>query len=221
MNSARDIEYLQRVLRLNPLDSAPEIMAARQLHREPSDETPLFFESPDERHQALSKQLEQVRKSFWSRSEADICRQLDELPLEEFPDLKLAATMLRVVAGRLPAFVRLEAHPHCFPEFLQQFRNLVLAAPKKAATLRRRLLSAMQVGEAFPVSRGWREYRRIARTIEVEFPELHSLQPYVLAQIRLPGLRLTTSLKNPLGWLAGVALVAAVAAWMHWILKVI
>lgn len=222
VNSARDIEYLQRVLRLNPLDSAPEIMAARQLHREASDEAPLFFESPEERHEGLANHLEFLRKSFWSRSEAEIRRQLDELPLTEFPDLKLAATILRSIAPRLPAFARLKEHPDCFPEFLELFQNLVLASPKQAVALRRRLLSAARVGEAFPIRRSSQEFRRIAHTIEVEFPELASLQTCLLAQIRSPRRRLSfvSGLENPLGPVAALVVLALVAWWMHWILEV-
>ena len=191
MGGPTDVEYLTRVARLNPSDQVAEIMTLRRawLAGLPLPESASAKpEAPELDHDFLADRLNLLRTRFWSLDAAQIAQELDELRLDDFPDLRLAAMSLRTVASRLAGFRRLADHPHCFPEFLDLFHKLVLAAPRQAVGLRRELESTARRGMAYPSRRSPREFRRIARTIETEFPEVASLQPLLLAKISSSGL---------------------------------
>ena len=231
VTSTRDIDYLQRVLSMDPRDQSQDIVAAR-LAWQNNDSQPEALapvSSREDRYRDLTERVDSLRSRYWSLDEHTLQDELNQLNLDEFPDLKLAGTILQSVSSRVAAFQRLKAHPHCFPEFLDSFRNLVIAAPRQAIALRHALESDAQHGLSYPRSRSPREYRRLATTIQNEFPELAALQPSVLKQIASNGLtkRLTQALfagflpsvfGELLSWIGRIVLSIILIALARWML---
>lgn len=185
MPTNRETVYLQRVLQLNPLEESTGILATRRAFQHADDAAPLFVEERpfEERHRIAGECLDRLRQDFWSLDKQQLAARLNELDVTDFPDLAVGVSRMKAAAERREAFRRLEKHPHCFPQFLEGFTRLVIAAPRKAADIRRAELAQARGGIAHPVYRSAREYKRIARVVEQEFPELFVLEEEWLRKI--------------------------------------
>lgn len=185
MPTNRETVYLQRVLQMNPLEESTGILATRRAFQHADGDAPLFVEERpfEERQQIARECLDRLRQDFWSLDKEQLAARLNELDVADFPNLAVNVSRMKAVAERRDAFRRLEKHPHCFGQFLDGFTRLVIASPRMAVDIRREELAQARSGIAHPVYRSAREYKRIARVVEREFPELFILEEEWLRQI--------------------------------------
>lgn len=181
--SKRDVAYLRSVLKMNPLNDSKTLLAYRKAYLLADGSAPVLAEENEAspaRLEELSQQIDELRASFWTLERGELHRRLGELDVGLFPQLSVAIDRLRTVADRRDAFMRFERHPSCFPEFLDAFRRVVVAAPGQAAEMRRSALHAARTGHAL---RSPTEHRKAARVVLKKFPELAVLEEDWLTQL--------------------------------------
>jgi hypothetical protein len=184
--TAYDLAYLQRILQMDPLEQPVQILAVRaawQNNQEVLDLNDSLQVLRIDRYQKTAKQIAGIRDQFWKWDQEVLQQQLESISADEFPDLKVAVLILCAVSTRRDSFRRLQTHPACFPEFLETFQKLLVASPRQAVALRDELETASLYGLSFPACRSPREFQRIARVIQDEFPELAALQNAIVSQL--------------------------------------
>ncbi|WP_298865658.1 hypothetical protein [uncultured Gimesia sp.] len=186
MTESHEIDYLRRLLQMNPLEQSDDIIANRNSflqHVENATDSTDEDISHFERREIIVQQIDLLRNSFWSLKEQDLMRQLNAIDTSDFPDLDLAINRLKKIATLRKSFNCLKQHPACFTRFYDQFCALVVASSKEAGDLRMSLLnSAAQKNQNSDGHRSW-EYRRIAIELQRQFPELADLELMCLSQL--------------------------------------
>ncbi len=195
------------MLQSNPLEESAGILASRHAFLYADEDAPVFEEELpfDERHRIAEECVGRLRRQFWSLEKSQLVAKLEELDVADFPDLAVGVGRMKSAFERWEAFERLEEHPHCFPEFLDGFKRLVIAALRTAADIRREELEISR-GASQSVYRSAREYTRIAQVVERDFPELFVLEEDWLTQIA--GKESRIAFPRNTGYIIAYALIA-------------
>jgi|GEM_PF-2949461 len=185
-------EYVCRLLQLNPLEQAEEVLAHRQNFLEPGSASRLYLDERElnfnERKQQLKSEMQALRNNFWQFDDRLLQKQLNALEVDEFPNLGFALNRLKKVAALRDSFQRLKHHPACFEAFYDQFCQLVIAPPEEADALRTVSSEPLSVDELdFEISAP-EDYRRASAMIKEDFPELYELEKYWLNQVAVMGI---------------------------------
>ncbi len=213
MTASPDVKYLRHVLQLNPCESSREILNARRIFRNPAEEARIIAvdeesrEARTRRRTRLENRIDDVRQRFWDCEPDQIQAGLAEFETDDFPELTLEIERLLAVAKLRSSFEQLKRHRECFPNFTRFFRRLVVESPGNAARLR-----------AAPPTWGFRQGKRLASTIQSEFPDLFALEPDWINRMQQRRERrrllITEEMVNVVvGWVILLAL-AAVIAWL-------
>lgn len=182
MSDAQQVEYLRSVLALDPASRTESILAARELRRASKQATatpsrgPAHYQGPS--HQQLSAELANVRESFFERPQDVIAAELAALPLARFADLEHAAARLARVNALRDELEQLAADRSADAFLVRKLRQLLVAEPTEAASLRSQaLLAARQPKQA-------KASRRFAETLNKSYPELAELEKEWLQQLK-------------------------------------
>ena len=176
MITEHDIQYVLSLGRLDPGTDIDYIIVLRNERLAPGT-TPSVPSNPtttEERRRKSVQQMMSLREEFWSLDDDSVRRRIEDIDTREFPDLALFCRALKSAVLRRGAFDRLKQHPYCFPMFLDLLKEIAIALPIKAARLREKLRVFAAAGAGYPDRRSPREFRRLARAIEREFPEISS-----------------------------------------------
>lgn len=182
MSDAQQVEYLRSVLALDPASRTESILAARELRRA-SKQAPAapstgsaHYRGPS--HQQLSAELANVRESFFERPPDVVGAELAALPLARFADLEYAAARLARVNTLRNKLDQLAADASVDAFLVRKLRQLLVAEPTEAASLRSQaLLAARQPKQA-------KTSRRFAETLSKSYPELAELEKEWLQQLK-------------------------------------
>lgn len=182
MSDAQQVEYLRSVLALDPASRTESILAARELRRASKQATaapsrgPAHYQGPS--HQQLSAELASVRESFFERPPDVVAAELAALPLARFADLEHAAARLARVNALRDELEQLAADSSVDAFLVRKLRQLLVAEPTEAASLRSQaLLAARQPKQA-------KASRRFAETLSKSYPELAELEKEWLQQLK-------------------------------------
>ncbi|MDA0833122.1 MAG: hypothetical protein O3A29_07550 [Planctomycetota bacterium] len=180
--SKRDTAYLRSVFKMNPINDSKKLLAYRKAYLLADGSAPVIADegTAAERLELTSQRVDALRNQFWNFDRDELNRRLDELNVDEFPELAVAVDCMKGVAERWESFQKLASHPHCFPEFLDAFRAIAIAPPGKVVQMRHSALTDAREGSW---RRSSREIRRAARLVQQKFPALAALERDWLAQM--------------------------------------
>jgi hypothetical protein len=127
--------YAQALLRLNPYDSAQQIVEQRArylgLDNQASTKTGADAQLP-RRRQTAEAALAEIRSDFWISPLPQIQSRLAALKLEGMPDLAASATRLAYAAVVRPEFERLHAERRVNQPFVDALRQILVLPPAAA-----------------------------------------------------------------------------------------
>jgi hypothetical protein len=181
-----DIDYVTRTVALNPMTEPERIIASRARRIDPKKSScpPKYGTTTvAERRLDCLREIQEIREQFWALDQEALLSKLDQPDFSEFADLNVACRALKSTAMRRVAFQRLQEHPHAFAAFMDTLKNIAIAPPGKVTELRNRLRNSALKGTAYPDRHSRREFRRLAETIENEFPEIASVYGTLLQEI--------------------------------------
>lgn len=185
MTETKNTDYLHKLLQMNPLEKSSEIVRLHcnflhpQKHQVKISDLTLDI---SERRELTIKKLESLRKQIWTLDEIALRQEIEATNVSEFPELAVSLSKIKTITNYRESFRRLKQHPACFEQFFNQFCTLVVASPGDAGELR---LSYLKASREATSGHKPCEYRRIARVIQQEFPELEALEKVWLCQIGL------------------------------------
>jgi len=170
---AQRVAYLQRVLVLNPIQQSDLIHSLRRRFHGLAEAAPQPRESRQdlqELRRETARKIDAVRTRFWTVELDKLHRVLGGLPLEQFPDLRLAAERLQVVADHRQDFPALSEKKLFDPEFFADVRRVIVMAPRDAIAERERVTQRIRQS-----GRVWRAQKMI-RLIARHLPEIYDLE---------------------------------------------
>ncbi|MCC7474275.1 MAG: hypothetical protein IT425_02670, partial [Pirellulales bacterium] len=148
----RAIDYMVRLLEMNPVHQCEEIIQARNEVLGKVRETQLSAsaastKSPEElqtdrRH--LLQELEGLRAEFWTLPLEELHRRLGKLDGQGFADIESAVARLQAVAEHRPSFPALSNEEGFDGEFFSTLKEILIRSSRETAVLRERVLSMLQ-----------------------------------------------------------------------------
>jgi hypothetical protein len=173
MTQTESKEYAQAMLRLNPHNSAQQIMEwrARYLGLDNQATTKAGADAQlPRRRQTAAAALAAIRSDFWISPLTQIQSRLDALKLEGMPDLAVSATRLAQVAEARPEFERLCAERKTNKQFIDALRQIVVLPPAAAGQRKDQ--------QEHELSR-WRKRRSAKHTVRFiarNYPQVYRLE---------------------------------------------
>lgn len=172
---ARRIRYLTRVLNLNPIFQASEIVQLRNkylgLKSLPSasqmDGDNAEFE---ERRAVAVRTIERVREQFWQMPLEGLRSKLNGLKLNAFPDLKHAATRLAISAANRDAFPSLVQHKDFDSSLFAALKTVLVSSPRDVVSVKEKFRKRLRNKE------DRRQAVRMVRLLESRTPEVYELE---------------------------------------------
>lgn len=177
----RAAKYLALALSLNPHQEADRIIATRNRFLRIHVEPPKEGQTTDDvllRREKLTEQLRLIRERFWKMDLTKLRRRLDGMKFDEFPDLQQAAQRIQVVARERHLFGQLTQMSGFEPDFFSDFRKILVAAPKEAASIRDDVYSSIRG------PRRLKAYKKMLKLIRSELPECYELESEWLSSIQ-------------------------------------
>jgi hypothetical protein len=210
--SPRAVEYLKQVLTLNPLAEAETILDHRHrllgtATRQPPTRAADGVKSSEQREIAL-RVIDDVRAKFWSLPLESLRSQLDAVDFRPFPELKMAADRLRLVATFRPDFPRLAQHPKTHLSLFGFFKNAIVLPPREAGAYKERCLQNLSNSDALKIC------KKMVRTMQKDFPDLYQLEPDWLGQI----LKLKRAHGDVYIRSSGDSIGFSVPGWLIWVI---
>jgi len=177
MTTDRDRDYLRIVLPLDPLIDARRIVALRAAHLDEAGAAPSGEEVDlGTRRRELLTQLKRVRRDFWSAEEKQLAEKLSALDANDFLELVPEVVRLRQAAAIRGELDLLSDTRGQETPFLRLVRDLCVASPREAATLREAALAALSSVKSRDERRRRRDCRRITLRIVRELPRLFEFE---------------------------------------------
>lgn len=210
--------HLTALIRLNPYQDSHTILSLRRAYltgeEQESSEQPTTAAAPEKnpaaRREAVQGALNAMRREFWNLDEATVLRRIEDLPLEDFPDLQRTAWRLSRVAAAEDRIAEFEAHPRAYPQFLRYYKAMVIATPRESIRLRKEADRDL----LRPVQLFWAQ--KAARVLRTRFTDLHDLAADWLHAIRyLKKERNLTRSFVTHGWWIGCAVYLAFRVILH------
>lgn len=186
MADSHETEYAGRLLNMNPLDHASEILALRKqfLHPRPAGSASIeAVLDPAARREQTLQAINELKETFWSLDEAELQERLESIDISDYPDLTLALSRFKTAAAHYKSFQRLKQHPDCFDIFFNQFSSLVLDSPREASELRATYLKTIFKRRKQSEAHAPKDYFRVASLVQRDFPALNALERTWIGQI--------------------------------------
>lgn len=170
----RAVDYMARLLQLNPLQAGDEIIAVRSealglaKKVKVSEAMPAEAQRADRR--ALLDNLESLRAQFWTLPIEQLWQRVNSLSGEGFADVEAAIARLRVVADYRPRFVALVQKSEFDGELFSSLKEVLTRSPRDTAVLREQVLAKFRVRERR--GRG----RKMVELLQREMPAIYELE---------------------------------------------
>lgn len=210
-------QYLRDMLALNPLRQAEEIIQQRTrtwlVPAAAGDSNPAERSVGDleEARRKGAAQIAEIRQNFWQTELNTLHRQLKGLKVEQFPDLRHAASRLWIVAKHRDVFPRLAADPDFDGPFFRSFREVLVCSPREATELRERVRATLQTTVRV------KRVRRMLRLLRESVPEVWTLEETWLESLcRAPGRRGGPSSSGDRSWF-GLNISLNGWGWVVWV----
>jgi hypothetical protein len=169
----RTINYLARLLQMNPVQQADEIIRARNraLRRDvgPAAASGDAAQVRDRRRKLL-EQIEEIRSAFWTMPPAELAAALNRVDVSTAPDVEAAVARLRVVAqerAKLPALSEMAGFDG---DFFSKLKHVLIDSPRDVSVLKEQILSSFRNGKHR------RRLRQMVRLLEQEVPAIYALE---------------------------------------------
>jgi hypothetical protein len=171
----RTIDYMVRLLQMNPVHQGDEIVRARTsalrlAKKVPQPSAAVEQGEPRAERRKLLEQLEAIRAEFWTMPLATLQSKLSEFCSEGFADVEAAAAKLRVVAAHRAEFPKLAEKPGFDGHFFASLKPILIDSPRDAAVLKEKVVSLFR--DSSQRKRG----RRMVRLLKNELPPIYQLE---------------------------------------------
>jgi len=170
----RAIDYLSRLLQMNPVSQGEEIIALRTkaFHRQAKKSSPTIAmpEAVFDKRRLLLEKLEAVRTNFWQLPLPLLQHELSQLDATEFPDVHATVKRLHTVANHREGFPVLAQMRGFDGDLFSAIKKVLVAPARETAILREQVLSSFQKRARN------KKGRRMVRLLEKEMPEVYRLE---------------------------------------------
>ncbi len=168
------LPYLKRVLQLNPLIDAEEIIELRRKHLFPQEtrltKNTASVKRDSEAAARAQESIDEIRQRFWALPLNEIRTQLSNLDLTAFPELKITVDRLKYVAALRGEFPKLAEHKYNYPALFGFFKNVVVMSPQNAGLYKESTLRQLQQ------SGDPKRIRRMIKMMMKSMPDLYRLE---------------------------------------------
>ena len=166
--------YLEQMLSMNPMVAGEEIVCTRakalKLQPPAGPAIPHDTEQLQSRRREFLQRLADTREKFWSLTPEKLQVRLNRLDVGPYPDLAATVARLRTVASHRPDLARLYDRAELNRDFLNAFRQVLVAPSRDVAILKEQLLSKFR-------NRAFRKAgRRMVKILEQELPAIYELE---------------------------------------------
>ena len=132
-------KHLAKVLRLNPVHQSARIIQLRNQ---------LLGKTPDPASNAVGQQkiaglrkraqnqIEQIRFQMWQQHPRQLAEMLQAIDIRQLPELKSAASRLRLVIQNHRSFTELSRHPDQHINLTNTLKRIVMLPPRDSGALK-------------------------------------------------------------------------------------
>jgi hypothetical protein len=174
MNKRDPLPYLQRMLKLNPLNEADDAVRLRNRFLGIATSTVAADSSAEETlklRESLLKRIDRIRDAFWTADSEALQRNLTSLNVSRHPDLRATVERLLRALEVRPQFPQLLDHRSTDANLFNVFKRAAIMPRKDAAELKQRLLAKVRTRDQR------RRVSRMAKRVKRSFPDLYELEP--------------------------------------------
>jgi hypothetical protein len=170
----RAIDYMSRLLQMNPIHEGEEIILARVtslgLAKKEAAAGVATAEAPTVERRKLLEQLEAIRVQFWTMPIDRLNAELSAFKAHGFADVESAVARLRVVAAHRAEFPKLAGHKHFDGQFFSPFKEILTRSARDTSIIKEQVLSTFR-------NRARRKQcRRMVALLKKELPAVYSLE---------------------------------------------
>ena len=174
-SESRRVRYLTRVLKLNPVFQAGEIVELRNKYLglkslTSTNQSDGDNEEFEERRAAAARIIERVREHFWQLPLDRLRGKLAGLKLNAFPDLKHAATRLTVLAANRDTLPSLVQHKDFDSSLFTALKTVLISSPREAVSVKEKFQKRL------PDKQPRNQAVRMVRLLKSNVPEVYELE---------------------------------------------
>jgi len=145
---SEQVAYLESVFRLDPADQIEDVLALRNGFftairpgfNTVKPETTTDGRAVLEQRAQVQQQLDEIRRSFWEMEPEQTRARLDQLDVDESPDLKLVVDRVRNVLAAFHEVELIVKYKHCSYDFWNLLKEVLAASPRDSGRLQQSLL---------------------------------------------------------------------------------
>jgi len=201
--------YLDKVLSLNPVVAAQQMVELRWRFRGLSTATnasATSTEDQNDRRKKIRSRLELIRAEFWLLSTAELGQALNTLKVNDFPELKVGVDRLKLLSRHRDDMQQLANHNKREINLYNTFRRLVMLPPRKAGGVKEKYLRSL------PYSPKLARVHRMVKMMRQEYPELYDIESDWFTQILKVKSRVVEKQSHAGG---GISFDIGIPSWMY------
>lgn len=167
------IDYMVRVLQMNPVQQCEEIISARSSELgQPNiaDAARLEAAKAKSDRQSVLARLDELRGEFWSLPLETLQGRIAQLDTHGYADVAAAVARLRVVAAHREEFPKLSAKLGIDRYFADSLKDILTKPPREVATMREHELASLNDGAQRKLG------RRFVKLVKRQMPEIYKLE---------------------------------------------
>lgn len=202
-------QYLDKVLTLSPVVSAQQMVDLRWRFCGLNTDTSVGGSASGdigERRKWNRKQLEKIRSEFWLMDAAQLQQALDELIVDDLPELKIGVDRLKQLCHCRDDMAALARNRKRDINLYNTFRRLVMLSPRKAGGVKEKYLRSLAYAENLPKA------QRMVKMMQTEYPNLYAIESDWFTQIlKIKSRRVTNGNRAE----AGFSFDIGIPSWMY------
>lgn len=201
-------QYLEKVLALNPVAAAQQMVELRWQFCGFHSRTTKGSAADDlgERRKWNRKQLELIRAEFWLMDSAKVHQALDELIVDDLPELKIGVDRLKQLTHCRRDMDALARNKKRDINLYNTFRRLVMLSPRKAGRVKEEYLRSLPYAENID------RVRRMVKLMKAEYPNLYAIEADWFSQIlKIKSRNVSTSHRAE----EGISFDLGIPSWMY------
>jgi hypothetical protein len=169
----KSIDYMVRLLQMNPVQQCDEIISARSSELgQPNKAESARLEAvkaKSDRQSALAR-LDELRADFWSLPLDALQDRLTQLDTHGYADVAAAVARLRMVAAHREEFPKLSAKLGMDRYFADSLKDILTKPPREVATLREHELASLNDKAQRKLA------RRFVKLVKRQMPAIYNLE---------------------------------------------
>jgi hypothetical protein len=176
---SEQVAYLESVFRLDPADQIEDVLALRNGFftairpgfNTVKPETTTDGRAVLEQRAQVQQQLDEIRRSFWEMEPEQTRARLDQLDVDESPDLKLAVNRIRNALAAFDEMRAFRKYKWVNHEFAGMVEDVLTATPRDAGRIQQTLLLRISEDD-------WmrKQSRRMVKVIRKKHPLIAKLE---------------------------------------------